>query len=63
MPNTNIPLQIQCPKCQQIGCTLVVRSVSIITVSCVRCRHAWAAALEDLSHDVQQKVRAAAANT
>jgi hypothetical protein len=58
--NTNRALSIRCPKCQHAGCTLTVQSVTVIMVTCARCRHMWAAALESLPADIQQKVRIAA---
>ena len=58
MPNTNTPLPIECPKCHQDGCLLVVRSATIILAKCVTCDHSWAADLDSLPNEVQQKVDA-----
>ena len=61
VPNTNQPLPIRCPKCHYEGCMLMVRSLTVITVICANCRHTWAAALECLPPDIQEKVRIVAA--
>jgi hypothetical protein len=37
MPNTNRPLPIQCPKCQHNGSTLLVKSLTILTLTCASC--------------------------
>lgn len=58
MPNTDRPLRIPCPKCQRTGCTLVVKSISDMTVTCPNCGHSWATELEALPEDIQQIVRA-----
>jgi transcription elongation factor Elf1 len=63
MPNTNAPLPIQCPECQHRGSTLVVKSLTVLTVTCASCRHTWATALEWLPEEIQEKVRIAAADT
>lgn len=60
MPNTNRPLPIRCPKCPHLGCTLVVRSLSVITVKCASCSHEWATTLQGLPAEIQEKVRDAA---
>ena len=58
MPNTNRPLEIQCPKCPHIGCTLMVRSITVITVTCASCRHTWSTRLDFLPENVQRKIHA-----
>lgn len=60
MPNTNRPLSIQCPQCQHIGCTLLVKAITIMTVTCASCGHAWATQIAWLPSDIQEKVRAIA---
>jgi hypothetical protein len=42
---------------------LMVKSLTVITVVCASCRHTWAAALEWLPPDIQEKVRVASADT
>ena len=59
MPNTNNPLPIRCPNCQHEGCTLVVKSITVMSCTCTNCGHFWATALESLSPDIQEKVHAA----
>ena len=56
VPNTNEPLPIQCPKCHYDGCLLVVKSLTVMTVTCVSCRHTWATDLGSLPQDVQARV-------
>jgi len=56
MPNTNTPLPIVCPECHYDGCMLVVRSLTVIMVKCVRCRHEWATDFDSLTPEIQQKV-------
>jgi len=38
---------------------LVVRSLTVIMVKCVSCRHAWAAEWDNLSEEIQLKIHAA----
>ena len=56
MPNTNQPLPIECPKCQHRGGMLVVKSRTVMTVTCAHCRHTWATDMRSLPPDVQEKV-------
>ena len=58
MPNTDNPLPIVCPECHYDGCMLVVRSLTVIMVKCVSCRHTWATELDNLSEEIQLKVHA-----
>ena len=58
MPNTGCPLPITCPKCQYSGCTLVVKSLTVMTVQCAECQHTWATRLDWLPLEIQDKVRA-----
>jgi transcription elongation factor Elf1 len=58
MPKTNRPLPIRCPKCNHKGCTLVVKSRTVMTVQCGNCRHSWATDRETLPGDIQAKVDA-----
>ena len=60
VPNSHPPLPICCPQCHHEGCMLMVKSLTIITVTCASCRHTWAAALEWLPREIQEKVRVAA---
>ena len=59
MPNTDRPLPIECPKCHYDGCLLVVKSLTVMTVTCVRCRHTWATGMESLSPDIQARIPSA----
>jgi len=56
VPNTNEPLSFRCPKCQHDGCLLVVKSLTIMTWTCERCRHTWATSMESLPQDVQARI-------
>jgi hypothetical protein len=58
MPNTNNPLPIQCPKCQHDGSRLVVKSISVMTLTCAGCAHTWATRIDWLPADIQEKVHA-----
>jgi hypothetical protein len=58
MPNTNQPLPIQCPKCHHHSSKLVVKSISVMTMTCASCDHTWATRLDWLPPDIQEKVRA-----
>jgi uncharacterized Zn finger protein len=58
MPNTNRPLLIECPSCHHRGCTLVVKSLTVMTVRCAECQHMWATRLDWLPLEIQDKVRA-----
>jgi hypothetical protein len=57
MPNSGRPLSILCPKCHRNGCRLVVKSFSVMTVTCAKCGHTWASLIESLPPDIQEKVR------
>lgn len=56
VPNTGKPLPIDCPKCGHDGCTLVVKSRTIMTVACPSCGHTWATEMKALPAEIQQKV-------
>ena len=56
MPNTNRPLPIRCPKCGHKGSKLVVKSITVMTVTCANCGHTWATELDALAVDIQLKV-------
>jgi hypothetical protein len=58
VPNTNDPLPIQCPKCDHNGSKLVVKSLTVMTLTCASCAHTWATRLDWLPADIQEKVRA-----
>ena len=58
MPNTHLLLPIRCPKCQHVGSTLLVRSATAITSTCVKCGHQWATDAMSLPEDVQAAVHA-----
>jgi len=58
VPNTDSALPLVCPECHHDGCTLVVRSLTVIMVKCVSCQHPWAAELDNLSEEVQLKIHA-----
>ena len=58
MPNTNRPLPIQCPKCQHNGSTLLVKSLTILTLTCASCAHTWATQIEWLPAEIQERVHA-----
>jgi hypothetical protein len=58
MSNTNTPLPIVCPQCHYDGCMLVVRSLTIVMVKCISCRHEWATDLDTLPAEIKQKVDA-----
>jgi hypothetical protein len=58
MPNTGRPLPVPCPKCQHTGCRLVVRGVTVMTMTCAQCNHTWATLIEPLPPDIQARVRA-----
>ena len=58
MPNTDRHLPIHCPKCPHIGCTLIVKGITIITVTCASCAHTWATRLDFLPDDIQGTVLA-----
>jgi len=60
VPNTNRPLAIRCPKCHYEACMLMVKSLTVITVTCATCHHTWSADLEWLPSEIQEKVRVAA---
>ena len=56
MPNTNRPLHFVCPRCQHDGCLLVVKSLTVMTWTCERCRHTWATDMQHLPPDIQSRV-------
>ena len=56
VPNTNRPLPIQCPKCQHNGSRLVVRSLTVMSLTCAKCGHFWAADMESLPPEIQEKI-------
>lgn len=58
VPNTNRPLPIECPKCEHVGGVLVVKSITVMTVTCARCQYVWATDLPSLPPDIQEQVRA-----
>ena len=57
LPNTDSPLPIPCPKCKHEQSTLVVKGITVITVTCLNCGHTWATRLDWLSAEIQEKVR------
>jgi uncharacterized Zn finger protein len=59
MPNTNRPLPIPCPKCHHNGCTLVVKSLTVMTVMCANCGHVWATDMDSLPPEIQERIPAA----
>jgi Zn ribbon nucleic-acid-binding protein len=58
VPNTGNAVPIVCPECHYDGCMVVVRSLTVIMVKCVSCRHTWAAELNHLPEEIQLKVQA-----
>ncbi len=56
VPNTNSPLPIQCPKCQHNGSRLVVRSLTVMSLTCANCGHFWATDVESLPPEIQEKI-------
>ena len=56
VPNTNRPLPIPCPKCHHDGSRLVVRSLTVMSLTCANCGHFWATDLESLPPEIQKKV-------
>ena len=56
VPNTNRPLPIQCPKCQHNGSRLVVKSLTVMSVTCANCGHFWATDLESLPPEIQERI-------
>jgi hypothetical protein len=58
LPNTGQPLPIVCPKCQHMGCRLVVKSLTVMTCSCAACDHTWASEIDGLPPEISKKVRA-----
>jgi hypothetical protein len=58
MPDTDRQLPIHCPKCQHAGCTLLVKGITIITVTCASCAHVWATSLDFLPDEIQGPVLA-----
>jgi Zn ribbon nucleic-acid-binding protein len=57
VPNTDNPLPIACPKCHHNGSMLIVQSLTVIMVKCADCLHTWAADLDGLPSEIQEKVR------
>ena len=62
LPNTNNPLRIECPKCRHDRGRLLAESITVITVTCASCHHAWATDLSSLPLEIQEKVHAALRN-
>ena len=56
MPSTGRPLPIRCPKCQHDGSTLVIRSYTVMTLTCAGCGHFWASDLLSLPAEIQKKI-------
>ena len=56
VPNTNRPLPIQCPKCQHNGSRLVVRSLTVMSLTCANCGHFWATDMKSLPPEIQEKI-------
>lgn len=56
VPNTNRPLPIQCPKCQHNGSRLVVRSLTVMSLTCANCGHFWATDMKALPPEIQEKI-------
>ena len=56
MPNTNRPLPIPCPKCQHLGSKLVVKSLTVMTLTCGSCGHFWATEFDWLPIEIQEQV-------
>ena len=55
--NTDGPIPVSCPKCHYEGCKLVVSSATVVTCTCVNCRHVWATEMTSLPEETQQRVR------
>jgi hypothetical protein len=58
MADRTRPLPLQCPKCEHTGCALVVKGITIITVTCVGCAYTWATRLDVLPDHIQPTVLA-----
>jgi transcription elongation factor Elf1 len=56
VPNSNCPLPIPCPKCQHVGSMLVVKSTTVMMLTCANCRHTWATEMASLPQDIQEKI-------
>jgi len=56
MPNTDRPLPVRCPTCEHLGALLVVKSSTVMTATCARCRHTWATDLLTLPPEIQTRV-------
>ena len=56
VPNTNRPLPIPCPRCQHVGSLLVVKSTTVMMLTCTNCRHTWATDMASLPQDIQEKI-------
>jgi uncharacterized Zn finger protein len=56
MPNTGGPLPIQCPKCQHDGSMLVIKSYTVMTLTCASCGHFWASDLLSLPAEIQKRI-------
>jgi uncharacterized Zn finger protein len=54
MPNTGRPLPIQCPKCQHDGPRVVIKSYTVMTLTCASCGHFWATAISAPSRDAKK---------
>ena len=57
------PLPVQCPRCKHDGNRLLVRSMTVITLACNSCRHAWATTLDALEPAIQEQVQTALLET
>ena len=56
MPNSNRPLPIPCPKCQHVGSMLIVKSLTVMMLTCANCSHTWATELTSLPPEIQEKI-------
>jgi transcription elongation factor Elf1 len=50
----NLPLE--CPQCRHEGCTLVAKSITVLTCTCAKCRHTWATDMASLRADIQKRI-------
>jgi hypothetical protein len=56
MPNTDRSLPIQCPRCHHDGSRLVIKSYTVMTLTCGSCLHMWASDLTALPAEVRKKI-------
>jgi transcription elongation factor Elf1 len=56
MPNSGRPLPIRCPKCEHDGSLLVVKSLTVMTLTCAACAHVWATEMAQLPPNIQARV-------